>query len=143
MILLLAPSMVRRMLASRPFRFVCQAILVALFLLILGAGLFGNRNPALTIGPILTWTIWWGGLVVLIMFAGKAWCYVCPWDAIAGWLAVYSCRNFAWPWTLLAVYMHGLFYGFLGEHAGVHELSHRTVFKVTSGTRSFCSCAHS
>ena len=24
--------------------------------------------------------------MVLIMFAGKAWCYVCPWDAIAGWM---------------------------------------------------------
>ena len=22
---------------------------------------------------------------LLILFAGKAWCYVCPWDAIAGW----------------------------------------------------------
>jgi hypothetical protein len=24
-------------------------------------------------------------LIVLILFAGKAWCYVCPWDALAGW----------------------------------------------------------
>jgi fatty acid desaturase len=46
-----------------------------------------------------------------------------------GALAVYSWRNFALPWTLLIVYVHGMFYVYLGEHAGVHELSHGTVFK--------------
>jgi hypothetical protein len=25
--------------------------------------------------------------VILILYAGKAWCYVCPWDALAGWAA--------------------------------------------------------
>ncbi|MBC8875124.1 MAG: YHS domain-containing protein [Planctomycetes bacterium] len=83
---LLRLPLVRRLLTSRFFRFVCQAVLVGLFFLILAAGLFGSQNPALNIAPILTWTVWWGGLVVLIMFAGKAWCYVCPWDAVAGWM---------------------------------------------------------
>lgn len=78
--------LIRQMLLLRPFRFICQAILAALFLLVLAAGLFGSQNPALNVAPILTWTVWWGGLVVLIMFAGKAWCYACPWDAIAGWM---------------------------------------------------------
>lgn len=71
---------------SRPFRFACQAVVVSLFFLVIAAGLFGNQNPALNIAPILTWTVWWGGLVILIMFAGKAWCWVCPWDAVAGWM---------------------------------------------------------
>lgn len=70
---------------SRFFRFLLQSVVVALFVLIIVAGIFGNQNPALNIAPILTWTVWWGLLIVLIMFAGKAWCYVCPWDAIAGW----------------------------------------------------------
>ena len=74
------------MATSRLFRFSMQAIMVALFFLIIAAGLFGNQNPALNIAPIMTWTVWWGGLVLLIMFAGKAWCYVCPWDAVAGWM---------------------------------------------------------
>ncbi len=71
---------------NRPFRFFCQAVMVVLFFLIIAAGLFGNQNPALNIAPLLTWTVWWGGLVILIMFAGKAWCFVCPWDAVAGWM---------------------------------------------------------
>jgi ferredoxin len=69
-----------------PFRFLCQLVFVLLFGLIIIAGLFGNQLAAMNIAPLLTWTIWWGGLVILIMFLGKAWCYVCPWDAIAGWI---------------------------------------------------------
>ncbi len=83
---LLKIGWIRFLVTSRKFRFFCQAAIVAVFFLIICAGLFGNQNPALNIAPILTWTVWWGGLVILIMFAGKAWCYVCPWDAAAGWL---------------------------------------------------------
>ncbi len=71
---------------SRPTRFAIQLFMAVAFLLIIAAGLFGNQNPALNIAPLLTWTIWWCGLVVLIMFAGKAWCFMCPWDAIARWM---------------------------------------------------------
>ncbi len=70
---------------SRIFRFALRATVTAMFILIIAAGLFGNQNPALNIAPLLTWTIWWGLLIVLILFAGKAWCYVCPWDAMAEW----------------------------------------------------------
>ncbi|NOX58332.1 MAG: YHS domain-containing protein [Planctomycetes bacterium] len=82
---LLSVGWIRACLGSRGFRFTLQLFVSVLFLLIIAAGLFGNQNPALNIAPILTWTVWWGLLIVLIMFAGKAWCYVCPWDAIAGW----------------------------------------------------------
>ncbi len=83
---LLSFSWIRAAFVSRLFRFTLQAIVVALFLLIIAAGFWGNQNPALNIAPILTWTVWWGLLIILIMFAGKAWCYVCPWDAMAGWI---------------------------------------------------------
>ena len=82
---LMGVGLIRAALRSRVFRFALQALFVGAFLLIIAAGLFGNQNPALNIAPILTWTIWWALLIVLIMFAGKAWCYVCPWDAMAGW----------------------------------------------------------
>jgi polyferredoxin/YHS domain-containing protein len=83
---LLESRLVRFLVTSRVVRFAAQAVMVGLFFLIIAAGLFGNQNPALNIAPILTWTVWWGGLVILIMFAGKAWCWVCPWDAVAGWM---------------------------------------------------------
>ena len=78
-------AVVNRILKSRAVRALVQLFVAATFLLIIAAGLFGNQNPALNIAPLLTWTIWWCGLVVLIMFAGKAWCYACPWDALATW----------------------------------------------------------
>ncbi len=82
--LLLSPGL-RHLLAHPWTRPLARAPVLALFLLILVAGLFGSQDPRHNAAPVLTWTIWWCGLVVLIMYAGKAWCYVCPWDALAGW----------------------------------------------------------
>ena len=74
-----------RLLASSFFRFVLRSLLVVVFLLIIAAGLFGNQLPAKNIAPLLTWTIWWGGLIWLVAYLGKIWCYVCPWDALSEW----------------------------------------------------------
>jgi len=78
-------SRVQAFLTSSITRFVCRLIIVILFLLIITAGLFGNQLPSKNIAPILTWTIWWGGLIWLVAYLGKAWCYVCPWDALSDW----------------------------------------------------------
>jgi len=83
---LLAIPGLRGLIRWAPFRFLCQSFVVILFLLVIAAGLFGNQLAAKNVAPLLTWTIWWGGLVLVILFVGKAWCYVCPWDAIAGWI---------------------------------------------------------
>lgn len=82
---LLQFNYLRRLLVHPLTRFLLQALVVAFFVLIIAAGLFGNQLPSKNIAPLLTWTVWWGGLILLILYAGKAWCYVCPWDAIAGW----------------------------------------------------------
>ncbi len=66
-------------------RLAAQSIAVVFFGLVITAGLFGNQLPGKNIAPLLTWTIWWGGLILLVAYAGKAWCYVCPWDAISDW----------------------------------------------------------
>ena len=76
---------VRGLLTHPATRFLMQVSVVAILALIIGAGLFGNQLPSKNIAPLLTWTVWWGGLILLILYAGKAWCYVCPWDAVAGW----------------------------------------------------------
>lgn len=70
----------------RPFRFLAQAFVVLLFLLVIVAGLYGHQQAGSNIATLLTWTYWWVLLVLLIMFFGKAWCFVCPWDAMASWL---------------------------------------------------------
>ncbi len=59
---------------------------VALFLLVIIAGLFGNPLPERNLATVLTWNLWWTGVVISVFLLGTAWCGVCPWDALAGWL---------------------------------------------------------
>ena len=116
---LLAIGWIHAALTSRVFRFGLQAFFVAAFLLIIAAGLFGNQNPSLNVAPIMTWTLWWALLIVLILFFAKAWCYVCPWDAIAGWLEKLAfwkktdeglSLNLTWPKALRNIYLATFFF---------------------------------
>lgn len=77
---------VRWALKSPILLFALRAGFAGAFLLIIAAGLFGNQNPAMNIAPLLTWTVWWTGLIFVVLFVGKAWCAVCPWDALATWV---------------------------------------------------------
>ena len=60
--------------------------LVVIFLLIVVAGLFGTPIPQRNLATVLTWNVWWAGLILTIFFAGSLWCAVCPWNTLAGWL---------------------------------------------------------
>lgn len=78
--------MVRLLLGWRAFRVAAQATTAALFVLVILAGLFGRQQGGSNIATVLTWTYWWILLVLFVILFGKAWCYICPWDAIAHWL---------------------------------------------------------
>ncbi len=76
-----------RRLVSVPWLLLGLRILsAALFLLVIHAGLFGTPLPARNLATVLTWSLWWTGLIISIYFVGSAWCAICPWDAIATWL---------------------------------------------------------
>ena len=38
----------------------------------------------MNIAPLLTWTVWWTGLIFAVLYFGKGWCTICPWDALSG-----------------------------------------------------------
>lgn len=63
-----------------------RTLVVAIFLLVIAAGLFGTAIPERNLATTLTWTIWWAAVIISIMFIGSAWCAVCPWDTLAAWL---------------------------------------------------------
>lgn len=63
-----------------------KLVSVSFFLLVIYAGLNGSPIPERNIATVLTWNIWWAGLIVSIFFFGSAWCAICPWDALASWL---------------------------------------------------------
>jgi ferredoxin len=65
---------------------VLKIALAALFLRIVTAGLFGSSIPERNLATVLTWNVWWAGLILTIFFVGSFWCAVCPWDTLAGWL---------------------------------------------------------
>ncbi len=58
-------------------------VVASLFLMIIYAGLFGTQIPERNAATVLTWNLWWAGLIVSVFFLGTAWCAVCPWDTLA------------------------------------------------------------
>lgn len=78
---------VARFLLKSPWLLVSLKIaMVFLFLLVIAAGLFGTPIAERNIATVLTWNIWWTGLIISVFFIGTAWCAVCPWDSLATWL---------------------------------------------------------
>ena len=76
-----------RMMLTRPWVLVgFRLFAVAVFLLVIYAGLFGNPVPERNIATVLTWTVWWSAVIISVFFVGSAWCAICPWDALSVWL---------------------------------------------------------
>jgi len=110
---LLRVPVFRQLYTSRGFHAFAQSIFVALFLFVIAAGLFGVQQGGSNIATVLTWTYWWVLLVLFVLLFGKAWCWVCPWDALAGWLERLSIfggggpklsANRPWPKALRNLY---------------------------------------
>lgn len=71
----------------KPWIIIPAKILTAgLFLLVIWAGLAGSPVPGRNIATVLTWNIWWSGVIISVLFAGSAWCAICPWDTLANLL---------------------------------------------------------
>ncbi len=66
--------------------FLLKIIAVGFFILVIVSGLKGTPIPERNIATVLTWNIWWSGLIVSVFFFGSAWCSICPWDALATWM---------------------------------------------------------
>lgn len=77
---------VRKVLIMPWLLLVLRIVVAAIFLLTIYAGLFGTPLPERNLATMLTWTIWWSGLVGAIFFVGSAWCAICPWNSLSTWL---------------------------------------------------------
>jgi len=77
---------IQRIFSQRWILLSLKIIMVGFFLLVIIAGLFGTPIPERNIATMLTWNLWWSGLVFSVFFLGSAWCAVCPWDTLAQWL---------------------------------------------------------
>ena len=77
---------IKSLVKARPFQFLLQLPVVLGFILIIITGIWGDQNPGRNLATLATWTVWWGGVIFLILFFGSGWCLICPWSAISDWI---------------------------------------------------------
>ena len=70
-----------RLAQSRWVQAIPQLLMAVTLAFLVYVGLAGSRVANLT--PTAVWTIWWAGLIFVVLFFGSAWCFACPWEGIA------------------------------------------------------------
>ena len=56
--------------------------ILALFVVVILAGLFGHQNPYRNIAPTFAWIIWWVGFALVSAFVGDIWRLINPWKTV-------------------------------------------------------------
>ncbi len=67
---------------------------VALFCLVVAAGLFGEQNTIRNFAPTFVWVIWWVGLAYIQALIGDLWSITNPWEILFSWLEGFWRRRF-------------------------------------------------
>ena len=80
----LAP--VRRALDLGPFQFLVVLPTTAAVAIVLVSSAVGMEHPSVNFGTVVTWVVWWGGLLLSFVVAGRAWCVACPVGVAGEWL---------------------------------------------------------
>ena len=75
----------RALLSARPFLLGLRLLSVALFLLVILAGLFGEQDAGLNLAPTFVWIVWWVGFSFFTAFVGNLWPLVNPWKVLFEW----------------------------------------------------------
>jgi len=81
-----------RLLAAPGFLLACRALAVALFLLVVAAGLFGVQSPLKNVAPVMVWAIWWVGMAYISALLGDLWALVNPLDTLFAWAEALHAR---------------------------------------------------
>src|SRR5262249_43940962 len=55
---------------------------LAVFTVLVAAGLFGAQRPFRNITPVAVWVLWWVGFTYLAAFVGNLWPVVNPWATV-------------------------------------------------------------
>lgn len=115
---------IKRILTSRWIPWLGIIITLPFFLLAIISGLFGTPAGSRNFGIIFVWIVWWALLILLLIpFAGRAWCAICPIPAPGEWLQRRAMiqprpggklftRGLAWPKRFNNIWLqNGLFLG--------------------------------
>ena len=93
-----------RLLRAPTVLLACRVLGVALFVLVVTAGLLGTQNALKNIAPIMVWAIWWVGMAYISALLGDLWALVNPLDTLFGWAEGFYARF--WPARKLALGLH-------------------------------------
>jgi hypothetical protein len=77
------PQALQRALLSRALRIALGAASVALFVLVVAAGLVGKDSPVLNLAPTFVYVVFWLGVPLLSVLLGGVWRVLDPWRAVA------------------------------------------------------------
>lgn len=78
-------SSLRAVLNNGAFLFCVRFVSVALFVLVVTAGLFGEQDAGLNLAPTFVWISWWVGFSFFTAFVGNLWPLVNPWKVVFEW----------------------------------------------------------
>jgi len=105
---------VKRLLSWRGFQFTLQLPNVLVYLLVILTGLYGTQVGSDNFATVITWIVWWSAIIFTFVFAGRLWCLICPFSAMAEWLqrlALWTVKretfglNWRWPLRLRNLYL--------------------------------------
>lgn len=94
-----------RFFRSKWFQPVFQIPTFAVFVIIILAGLFDVQAGDKNIATMLTWTIWWAGVIFTFVLIGRVWCMMCPFGAAQDWLGRICSRNEKFPKPLRNIWL--------------------------------------
>jgi hypothetical protein len=78
----LRPGLAR---ATTVVRHACGTCAVALYVVVIAAGLFGVQSPLKNIAPAMVWAIWWVGMAYVSALLGNVWALCNPVERIYAW----------------------------------------------------------
>ena len=82
---LLRSGLLRATLAGPAFVSGMRVLSVALFALVILAGLIGNQTAVLNLAPTVVWVIWWVGFSLFVALVGNLWALVNPLKVVFEW----------------------------------------------------------
>jgi heme/copper-type cytochrome/quinol oxidase subunit 2/ferredoxin len=111
----------RGLLKWRGSTFLLQLLNLAVFLLIIIAGLIGNPTGGMNFSITVVWVLWFAAVEFMIFFGGRVWCTMCPMPVLGEWIArrrivevsrKWFSLNRKWPERLDNMWISAM--GFLG-----------------------------
>lgn len=117
---LLALGFVGRVVRLRAFQFLLVLPAAALVGLVMISSAVGVDHPGFNFGTVVTWVVWWGGLLLSLVLLGRIWCLVCPVGAVGDWvqrLCLWGRTRYApgfgvkWPKSLRSLWVPTLLFG--------------------------------